>query len=70
VLDSDKDERMHDMELKGQKVYVVCSFNSEDALSDYKIFADPVEAEKYQAKAHKREQRYGGHAYIDTTTIS
>lgn len=58
------------MELKGQTVYVVCSFDSNDVLSDYKIFADAADAEKYQATADKREKRYGGHAYIDTTTLN
>jgi hypothetical protein len=58
------------MELEGQTVYVVCSFDSNDALSDYKIFADKGEALKYEAKADKREKRYGGHAYTDTVTIN
>jgi hypothetical protein len=61
---------MKDMELKGQTVYVVCSFDNRDALADYKIFADKAEALKYEAKADKRERRHGGYAYIDTTTIN
>jgi hypothetical protein len=58
------------MELKGQTVYVVNSFDSDDALLDYKIFADESEALKYKIKADKRERQYGGHAYFDTTTIN
>jgi len=58
------------MELKGQTVYVVNSFDRYDALSDYRIFADHAEAIKYEAEADKREKRYGGHAYTDTVTIN
>lgn len=56
-------------ELKGKTVYVVCSFDANDVLSDYRIFADKDEARTEERKADKREKRYGGHAYIDTVTI-
>ena len=58
------------MELKGQTVYVVNSFDKDDAISDYRVFADKNEALKYEAKANKREKQFGGHAYTDTVTIS
>jgi hypothetical protein len=58
------------MNLRGQTVYLVCSYDQNDVLCDFKIFADHAEALRYETEADKKERRHGGHAYTDTTTIN
>jgi hypothetical protein len=58
------------MEFKGQVVHVVYSFDTNDVLTDLRIFADKHEARDYEIKANKREKRYGGHAYTEPVTVN
>jgi hypothetical protein len=54
---------MVDMELKGQTVYVVNTFNRDDILQGYRIFADRADA------VNRKGEKYGDYAYVESSTI-
>jgi hypothetical protein len=61
--------RMVDMELKGQTVYVVNTFNRDDILQGYRIFADRADAVKYANAENRKGEKYGDYAYVESSTI-
>jgi hypothetical protein len=57
------------MELKGQTVYVVNTFNREDIAQGYQIFAHPTDAAKAEKAANLKGKKYGDYAYTEPAVI-
>jgi hypothetical protein len=57
------------MELKGQTVYVVNTFNRDDIAQGYQIFATRLDAEKAEKEANRKGKKYGDYAYTEPSVI-
>lgn len=57
------------MELKGQTVYVVNTFNREDIAQGYQIFANKADALKAEKAANLKGKKYGDYAYTEPAVI-
>lgn len=57
------------MELKGQTVYVVNTFNRDDIAQGYQIFASRADAEKAEKAANRKGKQYGDYAYTESFVI-
>ena len=57
------------MELKGQTVHVVTTFNRDDIAQGYEIFADRPDAVKAANAANREVEKYGYYAYVESSNI-
>ena len=57
------------MELKGQTVHVVNTFNRDDIAQGYEIFADRSDAVKAANAANRKGEKYGDYAYVESSNI-
>jgi hypothetical protein len=57
------------MELKGQTVYVVNTFNRDDIAQGYQIFANKADALKAEKATNLKGKKYGDYAYTESSVI-